>query len=176
MISRHSNDIITPILPSRDIRINLLRRYNICITNKWVKSLILSGSLSFSVPDFITVACASVPLSDSVKNLGVTFVCHLTMKTHVSNLVRSANFELRRISPIPSSFVYRCHKDSCLCLCSRLDYCNSLLFGCPQYLLNKLQKVQNNTARLVLRVSKTDHISPHLASLHWLPIDSRIQF
>ena len=24
-----------------------------------------------------------------------------------------------------------------------LDYCNSLLFGCPQYLLNKLQKVQN---------------------------------
>ena len=45
-----------------------------------------------------------------------------------------------------------------------------LLFGCPQYLLNKLQKVRNNAARLVLRVSKTDHISPHLASLHWLPI------
>ena len=28
----------------------------------------------------------------------------------------------------------------------------------------------------VLRVSKTDHSSPHLASLHWLPIDSRIQY
>ena len=27
------------------------------------------------------------------------------------------------------------------------------LFGCSQYLLNKLQKVQNNAARLVLRVS-----------------------
>ena len=52
----------------------------------------------------------------------------------------------------------------------------TLLFGCPQYLLNKLQKVQNNAARLVQRVSKTDHISPHLASLHWLPIDSRIQY
>ena len=49
---------------------------------------------------------------------------------------------------------------------SRLDYCNSFLFGCPQYLLNKLQKVQNHAARLVLRVSKTDHISPHQ-----LPID-----
>ena len=51
----------------------------------------------------------------------------------------------------------------------------SLLFGCPQYLLNKPQKVQNNAACLVLRVSETDHISPHLASLHWLPIDSWIQ-
>ena len=31
-----------------------------------------SRSPSFSFPDFITVGCASVPLSDSVKNLGVT--------------------------------------------------------------------------------------------------------
>ena len=59
-----------------------------------------SRSLSFYFQDFITVACASVPLSDSVKNLGVTPDCHLTMKTHVSNLVRSANFELRRIGSI----------------------------------------------------------------------------
>ena len=48
--------------------------------------------------------------------------------------------------------------------------------GCPQYFLNKLQQVQNNAARLVLRVSKRDHISPHLASLHWLSIDSWIQY
>ena len=59
---------------------------------------------------------------------------------------------------------------------SRPDYCNSLLSVCPQYLSNELQKVQNNAARLVLRVSKTDHICPHLAFLHWLPIDSRIQY
>ena len=49
----------------------------------------------------------------------------------------------------------------------------SLLSGCAQYQLNKLQKVQNN---LVLRVPKTDHIFPHLVSLHWLPIDSWIQY
>ena len=33
-----------------------------------------------------------------------------------------------------------------------------------------------NVACFVQRVSKTDYISPHLASLHWLPIDSRIQY
>ena len=51
-----------------------------------------SRSLSFSFPYFVTVGCASVPLSDSVKSLGITLDCHLTMKTHVSNLVRAANF------------------------------------------------------------------------------------
>ena len=49
---------------------------------------------------------------------------------------------------------------------SRLDHCNSLLSGCPPYLLNKLQKVQNATARLVCKVNKSDHIKPILQSLH----------
>ena len=106
-----------------------------------------------------------------------TLDCRLTMKTRVSNMVRSANFELRRISSIRHLLSTDATKTlvSAFVL-SRLDNCNSLLFGCPQYLLKKLQKVQNNAARLFLRVSKTDHISPHLASLHWLPIDSRIQY
>ena len=110
-----------------------------------------SRSLSFSFADFITVGCASVPLSDSVKNLGVTFDCHLTMKTHVSNLVRSANLGFRRISSIRHLLSTDATKTlvSAFVL-SRLDYCNSLLFGCHQYLLNKLQKVQNNAARPVL--------------------------
>ena len=112
-----------------------------------------------------------------VKNFVVKLDCHLTMKTLVSNLVCSANFEPCHIRTI-------CHllsTESTNTLISafvllNLDYCNSLLCGCPHYLLNKLQKVENNTAHLVLRVSKTDHISPNLASLHWLPIDSRTQY
>ena len=92
-----------------------------------------SRSLSFSSPDFISVHYASVPLSDSVKNLGVTLYCHLIMKTHVSNLVRSANFELRRIS----SLRHLLSTDATKILVSafvlsRLDYCNSLLFDCHQ--------------------------------------------
>ena len=121
-----------------------------------------SRSLSFSLPDFRSVDCASVPLSDSVKNLGVTFDCHLTIKTHVSNLVRSANFELRRISSIRHLLpTYATKALVSASLLSRLDYCNSLLFSFPQYLLNKLQKVQNNAARLVLRAVSYTHLRAH---------------
>ena len=59
---------------------------------------------------------------------------------------------------------------------SRLDYCNSLLSRCPQYLLNRLQKVQNNAALFILKAPRTDHISSHLRTLNWLPIDARIKY
>ena len=64
-----------------------------------------------------TVGCASVPLLDSVKNLGVTLNCHLTMKTHVS--IWYAQLTLDSVALVPSVItVHRCYKDSCLCLYS----------------------------------------------------------
>ena len=116
-------------------------------------------------------------MSDSVKNLGVTVNCHLIVKINISNLVHFNQFWTLLHYFHPSSSVHRCHKYFVSAFVfSRLDYCNSLLPGCPQYLLNKLQNVQNNAASLVLTVPKTDSISPHLSSLHWLPFDSWIQY
>ena len=49
---------------------------------------------------------------------------------------------------------------------SKLDYCNSLAFGLPKYLLQKL----------ITGIRKHDHITPVLMDLHWLPVNERIQF
>ena len=45
-----------------------------------------------NLPTSITIGIALVPFKQSVKNLGITFDLHLTMKAHVTNIVRTCYF------------------------------------------------------------------------------------
>jgi len=58
----------------------------------------------------------------------------------------------------------------------RLDYCNSLLAGVADVHLSRLQSVQNAAARLVSGARRHDHITPILATIHWLPVHERVTF
>ena len=62
-------------------------------------------------------------------------------------------------------------------VCSRIDYCNSLLMGLPKLRLAPLQSVLNAAARLIARLPRFSHISTFMTEdLHWLPLTARIQF
>ena len=59
---------------------------------------------------------------------------------------------------------------------SKLDYCNSLLYGLLKYAIKQLQRVQNAAACVVTVSPKFCHITPVLANPHWLPLELRIEF
>ena len=117
----------------------------------------------------------SIHLSSTVRNLGITLYQNLSFQQYVFRTCQICYLELRRINSIRHSLSQDPVKTliSAFAL-SRIDYCNFLLAGCCKQLVHKLQKVQNNAARLICRTIKSDHISPILHTLHRLPVEQRI--
>ena len=115
-----------------------------------------------------------VPLA---RNLGCWFDSRLSMASHITKLCASSFYyiyNIRRIRKYLSRQLTEVLVHAFIT--SRLDYCNGLLYGLPDCLLNKLQRVQNACARLIFREQKFCHVTPLIYELHWLPIKYRIEF
>ena len=59
---------------------------------------------------------------------------------------------------------------------SHLDYCNSLLSSIADTDLTKLQRIQNQLARVVTKSPPFTRGGPLLHSLQWLPVKFRVDF
>ena len=118
-----------------------------------------------------------VNCSTKAKDIGVTLDNSLSMVPHITAVCKSAFFHLRNISKIRGFLNTETTKTLVHAfVTSKVDYCNSLLYGVPKYLLQRLQRVLNCAARIVFKSNKYDHITPLLRELHWLPIQQRIEF
>ena len=99
------------------------------------------------------------------------------MLPHVNSVCKSAFYHLHHISRIRK---FSSSKATEILVhafvSSKLDYCNSLFYNVPIYVLKKLQSVQNDAARLITCSRKYDHITPILSDLHWLLVNERIKF
>src|SRR3989442_11909020 len=128
-------------------------------------------------PCFSFLSIALVPVS-SARNLGVIFQSDLSFDEHISNVCRSSFFHIRQLRQFrPSLDLNSSIQLANALVSSKLCYCNSLFYGLPDTSINRLQRVQNSLARVIFpSLKRSDHITPTLVKLHWLPIHKRIKF
>ena len=94
------------------------------------------------------------------------------VSAHINHVCKTSFYALYRIGKLLTLLDNACiEKLVHAFISSRLCYCNSILYGCPSYEIQKLQSVQNAAARLITHSKKYDHITPILKELHWLPVE-----
>ena len=110
--------------------------------------------------------------SMSVRDLGSHLNSTMSMEEQVSRTVRAGYLQLRRIGRQS----YTCAKVINATVTARQDFHNALLAGSHMCTLKPLQRMQNQAARMLTRTSRTEHITPVLKELHWLPVRERADF
>ena len=137
-----------------------------------------------NLPTSITIRNAQILFKQSVKYLGFTLDCHLTMNAHVTNIARTCYFELRRLASIRRFLTSTSTATLVFAfVLSRNDCCSSLLFGSTHDVAHHLQRIQIYAAcafqshlvftfKIILTTFKIT-LKTHLESLHWLPVKVR---
>ena len=155
--------------------------YNGMLLNPDKSEVLLIGGRaqvkSFAGGSGVSIAGSDITFSVQLKSLGVTWDQNLSFDQHVQNVVKASNFHiraLRHIRPMLNREV--ANTVACSIVSSRLDYCNSLLYGTSAKNIAKLQRVQNALARVVSQTARREHIRPVLKDLHWLPVAERVQY
>ena len=128
----------------------------------------------------IVINIGDSPIAQSMeppRNLGVLFDSTCCLNDHVNKICKNINYQLYSIGKI-LKYLYKPTTEKMInsAVTSRLDNCNSLLYGINGYLVSQLQRCQNNAARTVSLRRKYDHITPVLKDLHWLPVEYRINY
>ena len=123
----------------------------------------------------IKIGDSVIKSSKKIRNLGVIMDSNLTMSPQISAVSKSMYFHMRRIRHIRHYLDdATCTKAVMTIVISRLDFSNALLAGISEAGLHKLQVAQNTAARLITRTPMTEHITPVLYRLHWLPVYKRV--
>jgi len=136
----HNGQVLNPTKPEA-----------ICFgTNPRLKSL---SSLTS-----VEVAGSSVLLANHIKFLGVTLDNHLNFDRHISNVCSSSYFHIRALRHIRPYLDSETSKaTACAIVGSRLDYANSVLTGISARNIQRLQRVQNSLARVIVTRSTTNN-------------------
>jgi len=125
----------------------------------------------------VRIGTTNVQLVYSTRDLGVYIDADMSMRTHVTAVVRACFAALRQIRSMRRSLPRHALLTLVRALIvSKVDYCNSVLAGIHGQLQDWLQSVLNAAARLVFSARRSERITPLLHELHRLRVPERVTF
>jgi len=123
------------------------------------------------------VAEVTLPTVNQLKSLGVIVDSQLTFKARVNAVAKACNYHIWSFRHIRHHLTQDiAHTLARSIAMSKLDYCNAIQHGSPKSSTAVLQRTHNSLAHVVLQESKYTNATPLPKSLHWLPVQQRIQF
>jgi hypothetical protein len=110
------------------------------------------------------------------KTLGVIVDEHLSWNDQIQSIVSKSSKGIgmiRRIKKfVPQSTLLKIYNSIVL---SHFDYCSLVWDNCSDYLLNKLQKLQNRAARVITGRTYETRSKDVLKELNWQPLSERLK-
>ncbi|PFX12680.1 Uncharacterized protein K02A2.6 [Stylophora pistillata] len=118
-----------------------------------------------------------INLSNTVRDIGVMLDSVMNLRPLINSICKSSSLAIRNIGRVHKYLsTQQSERLIHAFISSRLDHCNSLLYGLPICDIEKFQRIRNTAARLLVGAKSRDSITPILMKLHWLPVTKRIQF
>ena len=109
---------------------------------------------------------------DFVKNSGVLMDRTVSYSKHINKKCTTAYHNLKNIRQLRGNLNEQNVIQLILALViSHLDFSNLLLTGLPKKVYELMQRVQNISAKLILKINKEDSSMNSLKELHWLPVE-----
>ena len=125
----------------------------------------------------VSVNNTVVNVTKSVKLLGADLDSNLSFTEFINKKCIKAWLSLKRIRQMRGMLTKGTCEHLVLSLViTHLDYGNALLVGVGDCHLQKLQRIQNAAAKLVLWKGRYDSSTECLRDLHWLPVKFRIMY
>jgi len=127
----------------------------------------------------VTIGASAIQPATAVPDLRVILDQELSITQHIAKVTSSCFYQLCRLRQIRLPIGQELELVAQLVhsfVLSRLDYDNSVLAGLPKSAIMPLQRNQNAAARLILDLWMSEHVTPALRQLHWLPVDHRVDF
>ena len=125
----------------------------------------------------MTIGHTKVKTTTSARSLGVWFDRNMQFHNNITKLCAMGHFYLYNIRRTRKHLTYESTRAlTQATIIARLDYYNSLLYGCSDGQIKMLQRLQNMAARLICHSTRFCRITPLLFKLHWLPVKLRIKY